>query len=111
VEGLFYSGRYKKEYSRLLKKHYPYTYFYLPWHDRYYDWQIIWDNGLNLEEFIRDNKEIYIYFGVEDINLMNRIFNDLIFFSPQNITEPKRIYYNYETKESIYRFQCSVSAI
>ena len=105
VEGLFYTGRYKKGYSRQLKKHYPETYFFLHWHNRYYDWQIKWNKGLDLEKFIKNNKEIYIYFGVEDINLMNRIFNDLISFSPQNTTEPKRIYYNYETKKSIYRFQ------
>ena len=105
AEGLFYTRKYKAAFSKLLQKYYPNTYFFLPWHDRYYDWQLIWDKGLDLEEFVNNNEEIYIYFGVEDINLMNRIFNDLISFCPSETIKPARIYYNYETKESIYRFK------
>ncbi len=111
VEGLFYSGRYKKGYSGLLKKYYPRTYFFIPWHNRYYDWNLKWENGLDLEEFVKTNKEIYVYFGVEDKDLVNKIFNDLLSFSPQNKTAPERIYYNHETKESIYRFQYWEQAI
>jgi len=105
AEGLFYTGRYKATYSKLLQKHYAHSYFFLPWHDRYYDWQLLWENGLDLEKFAKDNKEIYIYFGVEDLIVINRIFNDLLSFCPPETREPLRIYYDNETKESIYRLR------
>jgi hypothetical protein len=105
VEGLFYSGKYKKEYGRLLKKHYPHTYFFLPWHNRYFDWKLKWEIELDLGKFIIKNKSIYIYFGVFDIDLMNKIFNDLKSFCPENSAEPIEIYSNNVTKESIYRFR------
>ncbi len=105
VEGLFYTGRYKKVYSKILKEHYPDTYFFIPWHNRYYDWNLKWENGPDLEEFVKTNKEIYIYFGVEDKDLMNRIFNDLQSFCPQTFEEPQEIFRNNYTAESIYRFK------
>jgi hypothetical protein len=105
VEGLFYTGKYKATYSKLLQKHYPHTYFYLPFHNRYFDWRLIWDNGLDLKEFIKNNEEIYIYFSTDDINLANKIYSDLLSYCPPNTMEPVRIYYNNETKESIYRFR------
>lgn len=106
LEGIFYTkNKYKGEYCKLLKKYYPHTYYFIPWHNRYYDWQLKWENGLDLEKFIRNNKEIYIYFGVDDTSLRKGIFNDLISHCPQNTEEPIEIYYNNDTKESIYRFR------
>ncbi len=110
LEGIFYTkNKYKNEYCSLLKKYYPHTYYFIPWHNRYYDWQLIWDNGLDLEEFIGNNPEIFIYFGVEDIELRKRIFNDLLSYCPQNTEEPLEIYSNNDTKEAIYRIRWSIS--
>jgi hypothetical protein len=105
VEGLFYSGRYKKEYGRLLKKFYPKTYFFLPWHNRYYDWNLKWEDGLDLEKFISENKNIHIYFGIKDTGLRNKIFNDLKACFPKNYEKPVEVYSNNLTRESIYRFR------